>query len=332
MPSPTTSTSSLRPELATFMELDLEMEQRKLIGMSIMPSREVSKGAGIFSKIKLKSLIANANFDARRTSTGGYNSDDYEWEEDSFKTKERGLKSKIDDREEALYEDFFSLEEIAKNRAWERLLTVFERDIIDLAVTQVNGAGQTNAVASGVWTDHNACTPIDDVEQGADAIWQRTGLWPNTLVLSRRRFRDARRLVQVLNEIKSQGAGTSGVQRRVTEAMLAEVFDVDRVVVANKVHNTANRAKNPQVASLFPDDQALLVVAAQTEDMAEPCFGRTLHWGGDGSMMPGSDQRLVGVVETYRNEEERADYCRVRMEREHKVLYQEAAQVVTGLA
>lgn len=328
MAHPSSALSTLRPELSTFEELDLEMQRRGYVATEIMPSFQVGKASGTFSVIALKSLLANADADTKRTSTGGYNRGDYSFEERSFQTKENGWEEPVDSREKNMYSSFFDLEQVAALRAWEHVLNSLERRVIQAAVTDTVTAGQTTA-AGAVWTNTSSATPIVDVNSASEAVWLRTGLWPDTLVLTRRAFRALRLTDDVINAVQAAGAGESAEQKKVTAAMLAEVFDVEKVVVADAIKNTANRGQAVSIGSVFPENQALLCKSASSNDFKEPCLGRTFHWGGDGSVV-GGDQ-LMGVVERYREESSRKDIVRVRHETDEFILYPEMAQVVTGI-
>jgi hypothetical protein len=55
-----------------------------------------------------------------------------------------------------------------------------------------------------------------------------------------------------------------------------------------------------------------------------------MHWGGDGSQI--DSERLIGVVERYRDEDIRSDVIRVRHETDEHKVYPEMAQVITGIA
>jgi len=318
-----------RPDLASFLELDLSMQRRGYVATKLMSPFEVAVSSGKYRRVKLKSLLANANADTKRTSKGGYNEGDYEYEKASFITEEYGFKAPIDDREAAITDDPDLDEELARDRAWEIVLNNLEGRVLAKAIDEVVAASQT-AAAAAVWTNYANATPIDDVEAACEAIWGRTGVWPNTLAMSRRRFKNLKRCQQVIDALQASGAGQSAVQGLVTTQQLAEVLDLDDIVISDAIKNTANIGQDVNIASMFPDDKVWVGLTSDSRDWKTPCFGRLLHWGGDGSRI--GEERMIGVVERYRDEDIRSDVIRVRHETDEHKLYQEMAQVITGIA
>lgn len=322
-------TTQLRPDLATFEELDLEMQMRGYIATRLFVPINVGVQSGTYGRIKLDSLLAAAGADTRRTSTSGYNRGDYDFEDASFTTREDGWEEPIDDREAKIFESFFDVEQVTTLRAWEHLCSSLEARVLKVAITDTEAAGRATA-AQAVWTDPVNAEPIKDVEDASQAVYDRTGLWPDTLTLSRKTYRALRNTDEITSRMNSQGAGERSLPRDVTLAKLAEIFDLRQVLVSDAIKNIAKLPKVASVASIFPNDKALVSKVATTADMKEPCQGRIIHWGGDGSQIDGEGK--IGVVETYRDESKRSDIIRVRQETEEHDVYPEMAEVITGTA
>jgi len=329
MANPTSQLRTLRPELSTFEELNGEMQARGYVGTRILPAFPVNSAGATFGVIKLKSLLAAAGADTRRTSTGGYNRGDYEFEDRIYTTRENGWEEPIDARELNMYASFFDLEVIAAQRAWEHVLNSLERRIIAATVGATVTAGRTTGASGAAWTNFTSSNPITDVFAAQEAIWARTGLWARTMTVSRRSFRNLRRNANIIAALQGAGAGVAATQKSITVEMLCEVLDLEEIVVADSIKNTANMGQTAALESVFPETQALVSVAAKSNDFKEPCLGRTFHWGGDGSQM--GDGNMIGVVERYEEPQTRKDILRVRHETAEFILYGEAAQVITGI-
>ena len=61
-----------------------------------------------------------------------------------------------------------------------------------------------------------------------------------------------------------------------------------------------------------------------SNDIQEPCVGRTFHWSADGSSMG-------GTVETYRDETKRSNIVRVRQDTDEKVLYAATGHLLSNI-
>jgi hypothetical protein len=96
--------------------------------------------------------------------------------------------------------------------------------------------------------------------------------------------------------------------------MLAALFDLQYVIVPNAMRNSANQGQNVVFADIWDDEYAFLCRIAQSNDLREPCLGRTFHFTGDGSSEG-------GTVEMYRDESKRSDIIRCRIDLHEKVIY-----------
>lgn len=329
MAVPTSSQATLRPDLATFMQLDLEMQRRGYVATRLMAPFEVPNAFGPFKLIKLKSLLAQANADTKRSAKGGFNQGEYEFDEASYSTKEYGWKEPIDDTERAMYANFLDMEEVAAMRAWEVLLNGLEARVIAKAIDATVTASRS-AAATAVWTNHASAVPMDDVQAARRAVWLRTGRRPNTVCMAYEDFEDCRRCAQVTDAIAAKGSGDRIKPQDINAAMLAQVFDVEQVVVADAIKNTANIGQTASISSLWPEGKVFLGVTSNSIDFKSPCFGRIMHWGGAGSRIS-ANESMIGTVDQYRDEDMLSDVIRVRHQTDENVLYAEMAQVITGV-
>lgn len=318
MPQNPSSTAIPREDLQTVMDFDLEMQRRNYVGSRLMPLFGVQARSGRFPRIKLASLLAASGEKIERAAKAGFSRADWEFEIDSFVTVPRGVEEEIDDDERELYKDFFDCEMVATMRAYERLFNAYEQRVIAETVTATVTATHT-AAATAAWDVAASADPRADVKAGKLYIWEKTGLMPNTLVISEWTMENLRDADAIIERINSAGAGSSTKPNEITEQQLAQVLGVDQVLVAKSVSYDGTT-----VSSVFPSDKALLIRTPTTNDMREPCFGRTFVWTGawgDFMAMPFS----------YRQENIAADIIRLAHESEEKTIYPELAYVITGV-
>ena len=86
MPFPSQSLSTLRPDLGTVMEFDLERNRLGLIAYQVLPILQVGLAAGNFGRIPASQLGKLNNVE--RTKTGGYNRINFNFLQDSYATRE----------------------------------------------------------------------------------------------------------------------------------------------------------------------------------------------------------------------------------------------------
>lgn len=170
------------------------------------------------------------------------------------------------------------------------------------ANTVANGTwGQTfTGVASGptasqfIQWDASGSNPIVDIDLWAQNVMQVTGLWPNTLVLGVDTYRKVKQNQYIMDLIRYTQRGV------LTRELLAELFGVERVLVATGTENTApERAgtnQNPNYAFLFPRDGAWLGHVAREASTNAPTAIASFRWAGLMEMLGGTGSSESGVV------------------------------------
>jgi hypothetical protein len=331
MPTPNEALSTLRPDLGgSFEDFDLEMDRLGFIGYRVLPVMEVQRSAGTFGRIPLAQLLKNAN--VARHSRSGYPRGDWEFEQETFGTKEYGFEEPVDNRDEALYADFFSAEMVSAQIARDTVLREAEKRIAALIfnTTTWTGATLATAVAAGKeWGISSAtaanATPIDDVEAAVVKVYDGTGMWPNSLIINRKVFRRLRNCDQIIDRIASAGAGSPTKASDITTAMLAAVFDLDQVLVAGSSKNSANEGATATPAQIWSDEYAMVARLATTSNIKEPCVGRAFHWGQDGSS-------IGGTMETYDDAKLRGEVVRCRHDVDEKVISAAFGHLITNVS
>lgn len=155
-------------------------------------------------------------------------------------------------------------------------------------------------------------------------VYDGSGLWPNALVINRKVFRNLRNLDQIIDRIESSGAGNASKPSDITPQMLAQVFDLDFVIVAGSSKNGANEGQGASPQQIWSSEYAMVCRVATSNDMREACIGRTFHWSQDGSS-------IGGTVESYRDEVIRGNVIRVRHDVDEVILYPQAGHLLSNV-
>jgi hypothetical protein len=322
MPAPSSALSTLRPDIAgSLMEFDLAMDREGFVWNRVMPVFETQKSSGKFGLIPVEQLLQNR--DTARSPGSGYSRGKWKFTDASFATVEHGAEEPVDDREAALYADYFDAEVVSGQRAQDAVLRNAEKRVADLLFNATTFSGKTAAVTNE-WDDAANATPIIDVETAVRAIWSASGLWPNALVINRHVFRNLRNCDEIIERINSAGAGNATKADDITAAMLARVFDLSQVIVAGSAKAGNNEGQAFSASKIWSDEYALVCRVATTNDIREPCIGRIFHWAEDGS-------NIGGTIETYRDETVRSDIVRCRHDVDEKTLHLEGGYLLSNI-
>jgi hypothetical protein len=203
------------------------------------------------------------------------------------------------------------------------VLRHMERRIAAAVFNTTTFSSYTTAVTHE-WDDLTNADPIEDVETARESIWSQSGLDANALIISEPVFRNLRRCENVIDKIHSEGAGDSVLQGRINAALLAQAFDLDYILVGRSTENIAKKGQSKSLTRIWSDEYAMVCRVATSNDMAEPCLGRTFHWDEDGS-------DIMGTFETYREEKIRADVVRCRNDTDEKVLHAECGHLLSNV-
>lgn len=321
MPLPT-SNVRMRPDLVqSMLEYPLPMAAMP-IALDLFPVVEVEECDGTQGVIPAKEILTPTG--GQRTGTGGYLRNEIQFQDQSWACVENGGEGVIDQRKKSKYKKYFDHETVVA--AVERFKAIQRREQRCAAIANNTGnySGQTTA-AGTVWTTHASATPIDNVEEAVQEVWDRTGIRPNTLWLSWKRYRDLRLCDQVIEAIASQGAGQAAKASDINAELLARVFDIEKVVIGGMPYNSANIAQTKSIASIWSDVVAGVAYIDRSGDVSMPTHFRMYHWGEDGSTFD-------GLVEDYMDDKERKHIIRVRQDTNEKMVLPELGQLITGVA
>lgn len=316
MPRPTSSTTVQRPDLGVLAyEYLIDAASRGFIGMSIMPVFEVMEKTADYPKIPIESLIKDQ--DTKRAPNGNYQRGDWKFETGTYNCEEYGWEEPIDDVEARLYQRFFDAEQVSTEIAIDRILRGHERRVAALVFA---GA---DANVSIEWSTKATAVPRDNVNAGKLAMRAASGLTPNAMAMGEVAF------VNVLNtaELKDALKYTNPIElggREVQRRILAQYFGVDQVLVGGSQYDSAKKGQNFSLADIWDDEYvALLRVSSGGVRIKEPVYGRTFLWQED------APQEVV--IESYREEQKRANIVRARQHVDEAVIFAGAKYVLGNI-
>lgn len=139
--------------------------------------------------------------------------------------------------------------------------------------TEITGVESGAAEGQTIQWDQPTSNPIKDVTEAGVAMAGATGFKPNTLVLSPYAFNALKNHEDILDRIKYTQKGI------VTADLLATLFEVDKVLVAWSVVNSAQKGAADAVDFIM-GKHAMLCYAAPRPALRKPSAGYIFAWTG----------------------------------------------------
>ena len=175
--------------------------------------------------------------------------------------------------------------------------------------------GATDKAVAAQWDDYATSDPISDIEEGKATILAATGFEPNKLTVGNDVWRYLKNHPDIIDRL---GMGGSARETRVvTREAVAAIFELDQVLVAKAVRNTA--AEGDAVAmSMVHGKHALLSYSPASASTEEPSAGYTFGWTG---LNPGAGAAGVPglAISRYREDKKKADRIEGEMAWDNKV-------------
>lgn len=160
------------------------------------------------------------------------------------------------------------------------------------------------------WNDANS-DPIGDVKAQARTILQNTGFYPNVCVLGALTFDRLCEHPDILDRVKY--TGTQGAPAQVNQQALAQLFNVDQVVVCRAIRNTSAEGTAASYGFIGGSDDYGLFYAPPSPGLMVPAAGYTFTWGGAGNP--------YGIeIKRYRDEVHESDIIEGNVWYQHAVI------------
>jgi hypothetical protein len=245
---------------------------------------------------------------------------------DTYATAEAGHEAVLDDRTVRAFDDIYDAEMWEGERITNIVLQAYEKEVADYLFNATTFAGKTAAVGTA-WSTLATCTPVTDVNTRRETIAAAYGTEPNALIINRTVFRNLINCAQIVDRLKSQGFQDAR-PGQINEAALAISLDLDYVIVAGAMQNTANAAKTRSLSRQWSSSFALLAKVATSNNPTEPCLGRTIVWDEESAQ---DGDRLAVIMEKYRDESVRSDVIRARTDWGRKIVHLDAGYLLSGV-
>ena len=270
------------------------------VGAAVLPIFETMKKAASFSKITRESILRSRN--VKRAPRAAYSRDEYEAKDQAYSCEERGHEQPLDDGERELYASDFDAELAAARIAGNVVLTEQERDVSAMVFNTTTWTG------APLYTDRSG-TPwatvstdiIGHVLAAKEKVRANTGIKANALVISEAVLATC---LKANTAIKAAIQYTSIPTEENVLRALSGLLGLKYILVGDAVRNSAKEGQAFVGADVWSATYAMIARIAESNDLTEPCIGRTLLWS--------ADSPDNATAEEYREEQTRSNIFRVR--------------------
>lgn len=254
------------PLLARFV-LGYTQDPRDFVAESLAPIISGVPTSGTYYKWHRRTNFRDYSAVLERRPLGEFSQVTSENTSDTYKTTDYGLKDGIDRQEYDAAASAGRLANIRRQKAqmvsdlsrlgWESIVATALRNTSNLTQnTTLSGTSQ--------WSAYSTSDPISVIETGRETILSNTGKLPNVLVIPWQVFTVLKRHPDLLER-----DGRTNV-RDLGEADMAKLFNVERVVIAKAIVDTAAETASDAMTGGFVwgKDVILSYVERSPADMA----------------------------------------------------------------
>jgi len=187
--------------------------------------------------------------------------------------------------------------------ATDKILLAKEKIVSDLVCTHTNWT--TSNDCNALWVadaDGSTNTFIEDILTERETIRKLIGRYPNVLIMDAKTFNQCKQTYDVLERIKY--TGTSGKPADVTPSTLAQLFELDEVLIGTSIYSSDEEVvagTDFTAVDLWEETatkgSALLYYRPPAPSIDTPAAGYTFNWKGDagkeGTILSGGPIRTV---------------------------------------
>lgn len=188
--------------------------------------------------------------ETKRANKGLANEHSFDVTYSSYQLERHALKDYISDDDVENY-DIGSLRADTTEELTDTILRRMESKVANLFTT-TSWSNNVSLSSNQVWTAQtSASNPITFVDTATTTIIQESGFTPNYVMMSRAGFVAAKNHTSILDRTKYTG-------REMSPQILAGLFGVDEVMVANASYDSNARGVSASVGSIFEDNIAFV--------------------------------------------------------------------------
>lgn len=234
----------------------------------------------------------------------------YKLGSDTYSCTEYALEHVVDDRQYANVDDPINLEENATRLLTQKQMIkqdrVWATDLFATSKWSQEATGVVSSPGASQFLQFNDANsdPIGVIDEWKDTMHKKTGFMPNTIIMGAAVKRTLRTHPDIADRIKYTQVGIAD------EMMMGSLFEVDNVVVARGIYNTADEGATNNFSYIINEKAMLLAYIEPNPGLDSPTAVAMFAWTG---LLPGMTNALGGVMERGRDDRAHSNYFQNRM-------------------
>lgn len=298
MPSnPNSSAVHVSQPLTNFSQKYLQSADQ-FVAMRAMPNLPVAKEFDKYYKFDRGDFYrdeAQVRADGSKSQGGAFN-----LSTDTYGCEVYSWHKLVTDRQRANSDPAVDLDRAAAEYTALKMLIkrerVFQDSFFKLGVWNTDVVGTTDYVKWSAATS----TPIQNIRDGKQKVHLDTGYRPNKMVIGRQAWDTLVDNADILDRIT--GGATPNAPAQVMKTQVAQLFELDEILVMDAVYNTAQKGAAESNAFIGGDD-ALLYYAPESVGLETPSAGTQFSW----NLYSGGATNSGVVTKRFRLDENEAD-------------------------
>ncbi len=325
MAGPTSGTTLARPDLG-MVAFEYADKRDHYIAEEVLPPLPVDRKKASMSYLRTEDMLKLE--DTERNKDGTFNEGEWEFAQLNYATKGHGWQERIDDDEVAEYDPYLGRSIGVAGIASMRCMRVLRRRqefLVADACTGTTGQAtftSNTTAAAKAWDSFADADPQGDIEGAKEAIADRVGEYPDTLVIPRQAWSNISRCASVREANKyTAPIGKSG---KIPLEALAAYFGVERILVGMSRYDTKGPNVTSSLSNIWVETHAMLLLRHEGPSLDyETGLGRLLFWRARGAK--------DAIFESWREEKRLCDYVRARNYYIAKILFSDCGQLISGI-
>jgi hypothetical protein len=272
--NPTAGDIHVKQPLTNFSQKYLQ-DTNDYVSLRAFPNNPVAKESDLyyeFSKADFFRDQARERADGTESAGGSFRT-----ATNPYMCRVYAIHKDITDRQRTNADSQIQLERTASQFVAQQLMIRRERKFADTFMT---GSAWTTNNTSATWGADNS-EPIDEIDAAKSSVKLLTGMMPNKAIIARDLFNRLKNHPDVLSRI--DGGATTSVPALVMRQKLAELLELDQLLIMDAVYNSkAEVAANQNDATMtyMAAGDMLLYYAPNTPSLDTPTAGQQFSWTG----------------------------------------------------